>query len=305
MEPRRILLTGASGFVGRHLQPALKAAFPDSELLTPRFDVADADAVSEAIRDVAPDVCVHLAAIAAIPQARREPDLAWKVNLHGSLNIARALIAHAPACLMLYPSSADIYGSSFRSGQRLDETALLAPLNTYAATKAAAEMGLHALEAEGLRLIRVRPFNHTGPGQTADFVVSSFGRQIARIKAGQQEPMLQVGALDTYRDFLDVRDVCAAYVACIVRAETLPRDTVLNIASGQTRRIRDVLDDLIRLSGVTMWVNTDQSRLRPTDIVSACGNADRAHALLGWSPRIPFDQTLADILADWTTRTAA
>lgn len=299
---RRILITGAGGFVGRHLTAALSQAWPGAILLTEPFDVRDGDATIEAVRMAAPDACVHLAAISAIPAAREDPDQAWDVNLRGTLNIARAIMAAAPDCVFLYPSSADTYGASFRAGHALDETAPLAPLNTYGATKAAADLALGALAAEGLRAFRVRPFNHTGPGQTAHFAVPAFARQLALIGAGRQSPVMRVGALDPFRDFLDVRDVCAGYVACLQQADRLPAGVILNLASGVPRRIGDVLASMVRLSGVHASLETDTSRLRPTDIPTATGDAAKARALLGWSPRIEWDTTLADVIADWRQR---
>jgi GDP-4-dehydro-6-deoxy-D-mannose reductase len=241
MTPRRIMLTGASGFVGRHLVPCLREAFPDAELASDAVDVTDAAAVRARVRDVRPDACVHLAAISTLATARHDPDNAWRVNLHGSLALAAAFLAETPECVLLYVSTGEVYGGSFRAGIALDETAAPAPMNTYAATKAAADLSLGAMANDGLRVIRVRPFNHTGPGQSADFAVPAFARQIARIAAGLQPPVMRVGALDPQRDFLDVRDVCAAYVACLRSADGIALGTILNIASGVPRRIGDIL----------------------------------------------------------------
>ena len=250
-----------------------------------------------------PDAVVHLAAVAAPAQARRDPDEAWRVNLGGTLNVARAILEAAPACTLLFASSADAYGASFRDGRALDETAALAPLNTYGATKAAADLALGALAAEaGLRCVRVRPFNHTGPGQSEAFVVPAFARQVARIAAGTQEPVLRVGALDPMRDFLDVRDVCAAYAAVLARRDELAPGTILNVASGQPRRIGDVLQELMAASGVRAEVQADAGRMRPSDIAVAEGDAGLARRLLGWVPRIDWSRTLADVLADWRER---
>jgi len=302
MAPRRILVTGASGFVGRHLQPALRAAFPDAALLTDPFDITDPAAADSAVGAARPDVVVHLAAVAAIPAARLDPGRAWQVNLLGTLNVARAVLARAPRCTLLFASSADIYGASFRAGTPLDEQALLAPLNTYSATKAAADLALGAMATEGLRVLRVRAFNHTGPGQAPEFVVPAFAEQVTRIAAGLQPPVLRVGALDPLRDFLDVRDVCAAYAACLARADALAPGTVLNLASGQPRRVGDVLAALMAAAGVRAEVATDAGRLRPTDIPVAAGDAALARRVLGWVPSIPWEQTIADVLADWKTR---
>ncbi len=302
---RRILVTGAAGFVGRHLSRTLRTAFADAEIVASRFDLADAAAVDAELRAVCPDACVHLAAISAVGAARNDPDAAWRVNLHGTLALAQAILAHAPACVLLFASTADAYGGSFRSGVALDEAAALAPMNLYGATKAAADLALGAMVGDGLRVLRVRPFNHTGPGQSGDFAVPAFARQVARIAAGRQAPVLHVGALDPLRDFLDVRDVCAAYAACLARADDLPPGTILNLASGTPRRIGNVLDDLLALAGVRADVATDQARLRPSEIALAQGDPALAHRLLGWSPQIAWRTTLADVLADWTARVAA
>lgn len=302
MAPRNILLTGAGGFVGRHLVPALRAAFPEARLHTAPFDVTDRTAVESAVRTAQPDACLHLAAIAAIPAARQDPDRAWDVNLRGTLNLARAVLEHAPQCQFLFPASADAYGASFKSGLPLTEEAPLAPLNVYGATKAAASMAVNAMAAEGLRAVSLRPFNHTGPGQTPDFVVPSFARQVARIEAGLQAPVITVGALDSWRDFLDVRDVCAAYVESVRQADRIAPGLVLNVASGVPRRVGDILEQLIRIGGVRAEVETEASRLRPADIPTATGDATRIRALLGWQPQTAWDQTLRDVLDDWRRR---
>jgi GDP-4-dehydro-6-deoxy-D-mannose reductase len=305
MPPRRILLTGASGFVAGHLIPRLREAFPDAELCglgAVAVDVSDPDAVHALVRGVRPDACVHLAAVSTVLGARRDPDHAWRVNLHGSLALAAALLAHAPDCVLLYVSSSEIYGRSFRAGIALDEAAAPAPMNMYAATKAAADLALGAMLGEGLRVIRLRPFNHTGPGQSEEFVVPAFARQVARIAARLQPPVMQVGALDPQRDFLDVRDVCSAYVACLERADRIAPGTIFNIASGVPRRIGDVLHQLLDLAGVSATLETGAALLRPAEIPLAAGNADAARALLGWRAAIPWEQTLREVLQDWTER---
>ena len=298
----RILVTGAAGFVGRHLLPALGAAWPDAEVLTPRFDLRDPAAVDRGVADASPDACVHLAGIAAIFDANSDPERAWATNLGGTLSLARAIRRHAPHCRLVFAGSSDSYGASFRRGIPLDEEAPLAPLNTYAATKAAADVALCAMAAEGLNVVRVRPFNHTGPGQSASFVVPAFARQLARIAAGKQEPILRTGGLEPRRDFLDVRDVCRAYAMCLNRG--VAPGTLLNIGSGASRRVGDVLDDLLRVSGVTAQAESEAARKRPNDIPVAAGNAGRAAEVLGWTPQIPWETTLRDVLADWTDRVA-
>jgi GDP-4-dehydro-6-deoxy-D-mannose reductase len=303
-ELRRILVTGSSGFVGRHLLPLLDASFPGVEIFTSTIDVTNRDVVSQAVRDAQPDACIHLAAISSVLAAQRDPELTWRVNLHGTLNIAQAVLEHAPGCHLLFASSAEIYGGSFREGQPLNESSLLAPLNSYAATKAAADLALGSMASEGLRVVRLRLFNHTGPGQSGAFVVPAFARQIARIEAGHQLPCIHVGALDSRRDFLDVRDVSSAYVACLRVAPELVPGTIVNIASGIPRKIGGILDELMAIAGVHPEIVVDGARLRNSEIISVSGDAARARQLLGWTPKTPWTQTLADVLADWRKLTA-
>ncbi len=305
MSGRRILVSGLGGFAGRHLGPAVSASMPDAVLLPLGCDVTDAPAVDEAVRQARPDLCLHLAAVAAIPVANAEPDRTWSVNLHGTLNLARAVRRHAPTAPFLFASSADAYGASFRSGRALDEDAPLSPMNTYGATKAAADLALAAMAADGLHAIRLRPFNHAGPGQSPDFAIPAFARQIALIRAGRQEPVLRTGNLQPFRDFLDVRDVCRAYALCLAHPDRLPPGTVLNIASGTARRIGDVLDGLLAAAGLSVTVESDPGRARPTDIARAAGDATRLRDTFGWAPEIPWERTLRDVIDDWTTRIAA
>ncbi len=302
--PSRILITGATGFVGRWLLPALQTAYPAAALLTPAFDITDELACDAALEAACPDAIVHLAAIAAPSDARRDPARAWAVNLHGALALARATLRHAPQATFLFAGSADCYGATFRRGTALDEDAPLAPQSAYAATKAAADLALGAMVPDGLRLVRARPFNHTGPGQSDAFVVPAFAHQVARIEAhlaqGLQPPELHVGALDPERDLLDVRDVARAY-ALMLGADLAP-GTVLNLASGQPRRVGDILDALLARAGVLATIRTDQTRLRPGDIPRTAGDATRARTLLGWAPVIPWEHTVADVLDDWRHR---
>ena len=258
--------------------------------------------VATAVEDALPEVCIHLAAVSSVAAAERDADRAWQVNLHGTLHLARSILRHAPECQLLFASSSDAYGGSFRAGTPVTEDTVLAPMNVYGASKAAADLALGSMAMRGLRVVRLRAFNHTGPGQSAQFVVAAFARQIARICAGLQPPLLQVGNLDAWRDFLDVRDVCSGYVACIARRDTLAPGTILNLASEQAHRIGDVLSELQAMAGVEVEVQVDQSRVRESDLRLAGGDATRARQVLGWAPTIPWTTTLRDVLEDWRGR---
>lgn len=297
MAPARILVTGASGFVGRYLCRALTERWPDALIVAGEADVTDAAAVEAMVRAAEPQAVVHLAGIAGVPAARAAPHHAFAVNLGGSLNLARAILAIVPECRMVHAGSAECYGASFRSGLALTETAPLAPLNTYAATKAAADLALGAMAAEsGLRVIRFRPFNHTGPGQSDGFVIAAFAGQIKAIAAGRQPPIIKVGNLDAARDFLDVRDVVRAYTLAIERADQISNDAIFNLASGTPRRIGDILTAMIASSGTPITIETDPARLRPVDIPTAFGNPAAAQHELGWAPTIAFEATMQAML---------
>lgn len=285
----RILVTGAEGFVGGYLLRELAARFPVASVYTERFDVTDAKAVAAAFRAFQPEACVHLAAIASVPEARRDPARTFAVNLGGTLNIARAILDTTSACRLVYVGSSESYGASFRAGVALDETAPLAPLNVYAASKAAADLTLGAMAAEsGLRVVRFRPFNHTGRGQSEAFVIPAFAAQIARIEAGAQEPVIRVGNVEPERDFLHVADVVRAYALALEKFDELPNGAVFNLASGQPQRIGDILEKMIARASVPIRVEVDPARLRPVEIMRAVGDATRAREVLGWAAGANF-----------------
>lgn len=304
-KPKRILVTGGSGFVGGHLCRMLQDRFVNARISAPHVDIRDAAAVDHLVHERQPDVCIHLAAVSTIRAARDDEANAWRTNLCGTLSLARAIMHHARDCTLLFASSADAYGGSFRQPQPLTEDSALAPLNVYGATKAAADLALGAMAEQGLRVVRARAFNHTGPGQQTGLVVPAFARHIARIAAGLQPPVMTVGNLDARRDFLDVRDVCAGYIACIDHRDALLPGTVLNLASGLPRRIGDILHDLLSMAGVQAEIQVDPSLLRANDIPIAHGDATRARTIIGWQPATPWPETLRVTLDDWRNRVRA
>lgn len=308
----RILITGASGFVGSALLHVLEHrscevfAFGHGEGQRNVIDLLDRDAVDTAVREVQPTSIIHLAAVAAPSDARNAPRHAWNVNFTGTMNLAESVMRHAPKARFVYIGSSEAYGASFASvAGPLTEAAPLQPMTVYGATKAAADLMIGQMSYNGLRAIRFRPFNHTGPGQSGAYVVSDFARQVAEILRGKGEPVIYVGNLEAKRDFLDVRDVVRAYViAAIGDSETGP-DCVYNIASGHARRIRDILDALIAQSGIGIEVRADPERLRPNEIPLASGDASKARERLNWTPLVPFEQTIADVLEYWRRQCGA
>ena len=297
----KVLITGAGGFVGGHLTAALRTSHPGWVLDAPGgsagVDVTDPQAVEHWIRSARPDIVVHLAAVAAVTASVKDPRLAWRVNLDGVLNVVLAMQQHAPDAHLLFVSSAEVYGQSLETGLPVDESALLQPVNPYAASKAAADILVRQAAAGGLSATIARPFNHTGAGQSDAFAAPNFAAQIARIEAGLQAPVIEVGSLDDERDFLDVADVVSAYRLLLERRAESQARGVFNVASGVPVRIGDLLDRLLSHAKVHIEVRIDPERLRPTPIPRVVGDASRLRAL-GWDPVRSLDDTLATVLHD-------
>lgn len=305
----RILVTGASGFVGRHLAAHLKSLGANViawGVSTPPVDIRDERAVQSAMARDRPDAIVHLAAIALSAAARRDPREAWTVNVMGTSHLAQATLTHAPQARFVYVGSSECYGTSFNAtGAPVAEHAALAPITTYGATKAAADLMIGQMARDGLRSVRLRPFNHSGPDQSDAYVVSDFARQIAAIEAQGNSGVIQVGNLDARRDMLDVRDVITAYARAASSERPIAPGTPINISTGRAVAIRDILDGLIALSSADIRVEVDASRVRPNEILCASGDLACARALLDWQPDIPLATTLIDVLNGWRAKLAA
>jgi GDP-4-dehydro-6-deoxy-D-mannose reductase len=316
MHQHRILITGAGGFVGTWLMRLLRdyAKTTPIDLVTAgrsddsdySLDVVDRLDTYRIIREVQPTAVVHLAAIAAPMEARRDPSTAWNINFQGTINMASSVLSAAPHCKFVYASSSEVYGVTFEEngGRPVDERSLLQPKNVYGAAKAAADIAVGQMFYDGLRSIRFRPFNHTGPGQADSFVVSAFAKQVAKIIDGRAKPFIDVGNLDAFRDFLDVRDVVRAYAIAALGDNPAAEGKVFNLASGRAVQIRTILDILIRLSDRDINVVVDPDRIRPSEVPVALGDATAAKQAFDWSPVIDIETTIATVLNDWRTRIA-
>lgn len=315
----RFFVTGIGGFAGGHLATLLlsqghrvsglvrdeeSAAFARAILArhAPAAsaedvilgDVCDATDLQSALARQQPDVICHLAAQSSVSASEGDAAHSFAVNTVGTLQVLSAARTLAHPCRVLLVSSGECYGRAAEAGPASEDTPLR-PLSVYAASKAAAEILFHqAVDAYGVDAICIRAFNHTGPGQTSRFVCSDFARQIVAVERGEQSA-LRVGNLDAVRDFLDVRDVVAAYAVLCQRGET---GRVYNVCSGVGRKIADVLADLCALSPRRPTVEPDPLRMRPADVPSLVGDNTRVRAL-GWQPSIAWTQTLADLLAAW------
>ncbi|MDZ7627845.1 MAG: GDP-mannose 4,6-dehydratase [Parvularculaceae bacterium] len=307
--PRRILVTGAAGFVGGYAIAALKNAYPDATIIQggvggegrsdfETFNIADIDQTRAAIERIKPDGVLHLAAIADPAKARLDARATWDVNFSGVMNVVEAAMAQNPNTIFVFAGSSESYGAAFRDcNGPISEEAALKPLNIYGATKAAADIYLGQLASAGSRIIRFRPFNHTGAGQSPVFVAPAFAWQIAEIEAGRQPPTIKVGNLDVERDLLDVRDVARAYALAFAYAPGEGDPSVFNLAVGAPLRIGALLDKLRSMSDRTIAVEVDPQKLRSNEIASISGDARRAEKYLGWRAEIPIEATLANVLS--------
>ncbi len=270
-------------------------------------DLRDPAATRAVIEAVAPDIVFHLAGQTFVPAAWDDPWGTFETNVRGQLNllaaVARCQAARGRAIRVLAVSTNEVYGAVPPERLPIDETLALAPTNPYATSKAAQDLLAGQLAgAWELELVRVRPFNHSGPGQDPRFVLPAFARQVAEIEAGLRPPTLRVGSLDGERDFSDVRDIVRGYR---LAAEHGRSGEVYNLGSGQPRPIRAVVDTLLALAGVAIEVVTDPARMRPSEVPRTACDAAKARRELGWEPTIPFEQTVADVLGEWRARVGA
>lgn len=288
----RVLVTGASGFVGARLRPALEAA--GHTVLAPELDVADGPALAAAVARLRPEAAVHLAALSHVPDAEARPEAAYRVNFLGARNLLEAVRTGAPAARVLLVGSGAAYGAAPAGGASFTEESPLRPGDAYGRTKAAADLLGAVYARRGLDVLRVRPFNHTGAGRPETFVESSFARQIAEIEAGARPPHLEVGNLDAVRDFLPVEDVVSAYLRLL---EPAVPARAYNVASGRGTTIRELLDLLLTRSSVRPEIRVDPSRWRPAD--ASVGSAARLARATGWAPRVPLGDALGALLESW------
>lgn len=305
-----ILLTGGTGFVGRELVGRLRLRFPDAAIVVAApapvdglaadfvaFDLLDPDSIRNVVAAVRPSVLVHLAGLTHVQEAQNSGEIVWRANALGAVHLAEAVLAHAPDCRLLFVSSGEVYGVSGNDIPQLAEDAPLGPANAYAVTKCAAELTFQEAALRGLRVVRARPFNHTGPTQEPRFVVPRIVAQVAKIAKGEQDPILRLGALDRSRDFLHVHDVCDAYCAMIDTFDDLGAASVFNIASGQARTIQSIVADIVELAGIECEVVSEPSALRPYDVQRLCGDAGKLRKTLGWAPKIAWRELLQEMLA--------
>jgi GDP-4-dehydro-6-deoxy-D-mannose reductase len=297
----RLLVTGHSGFVGQHVLALAKAAgLWDVQIPVREYDLLDPLALGVVVEAARPDAVLHLAGLTFVPDAVRDPEKALQVNTIGTLRLLQALKQGGFNGPMVYVSSGDVYGLITADALPVTELAPACPRNPYAVSKVAAELLCRQWAiTEGWPICVARPFNHIGAGQGSQFVVAKVAGQIARIKAGLAEARLVLGDIDATRDFLDVRDVVAAYFALLARGAA---GEIYNICSGRERSVRELVTRMLALAGVEAELATDSALLRPSEQRRVMGANNKLVQATGWLPQFDIDQTLLSVLTDWEER---
>lgn len=308
----RVLVTGATGFVGGHLVQALadhgshqlhglsraEGLTSTTAAVTHIGDLLDVDQVSSLMSKVRPEWVFHLAGYAHGGRSFREPDAAWDGNLLATRRLYDAIQRAGISPRILFVSTGLVYGDPRSADDHCDEDSPLAPTSPYAASKAAADLlSFQVTRDPGLHVIRVRPFNHIGPGQSPEYAVANFARQLAEIKRGERSPVIETGDLSSSRDFTDVRDMVQAYIKLMEKGEV---GEAYNAAIGQTVRIQDVLDLLIRLSGLDVEVRQKIDPARRADVRVTRADPSKLQRATAWEPKFSLEQSLIDVLGSWS-----
>jgi GDP-4-dehydro-6-deoxy-D-mannose reductase len=310
----RVFITGATGFVGGHLIHALEeegppefevygTAYPDTPPPSRHglfsLDLRSKNDVIKLLGEVRPNWVFHLAAVSNVRSSWQMRSETIETNVLGTHNLLEAVKQAAPTARVLFVSSSDVYGFGASPTEALNEEAPFQIASPYAFSKAAGEMlcGFYG-RIENIEIVVARPFPHTGPGQSEDFVCSDWARQVALIEKGSRAPILKVGNLDVLRDFSDVRDVVRAYMLLLRKGR---RGEVYNICSGRAIALREILDFFIREASknIQISVEVEAAKLRKADMPFQSGSHEKISEETGWLPGIPIDQTLRDLLVYW------
>jgi len=312
---KKALITGITGFAGSHLAELLlkkkikvygtcrwRSRTENIDHLNGKINLIEADlldlkSLQKAMMDVRPDYVFHLAAQSFVPASWTSPGATMEINAVGSVNLFEAIRSAKIDPLIQIACSSEEYGLVLPNEVPIKETNPLRPLSPYAVTKITLDyLGYQYHQSYGLKIVRTRGFNHTGPRRGKPFVCSAFASQVAEIEKGKKKPVLMVGNLKAIRDFTDVRDMVRGYWLAVNKGKL---GEVYNICSGKGVKIQDVLDKLLKMSKVKITVKQDPARMRPSDVPILLGSYDKFKRRTGWKPKIEFDQTLKDILDYW------
>lgn len=316
----RVLITGVTGFAGSHLADYLLENQPDVEVWgiyrwrsrrenlesvwdrvrMLECDLRDYTSVHLALQQARPDAIFHLAAQSFVPSSWKAPNDTLVTNVTGQTNLFEAVRFLELDPVIQIACSSEEYGLVHPDEVPIKEDNPLRPLSPYAVSKVAQDMMAYQyFQSYGLKTVRTRGFNHTGPRRGDVFVTSNFAKQIASIELGLQEPVIKVGNLEAVRDFTDVRDMVRAYWLAVTKAKP---GEVYNLATGVGITIQELLDRLLALSTAKVKVEQDPERMRPSDVVRLIGDSSKFRRDTGWEPQVPFEKTLRDTLQYWRDR---
>lgn len=316
----RVLITGITGFAGSHLADYILSEYKDIEVygfirwrsrrdnidhILDKINLYEADlkdivSLKKALSQIKPDRIFHLAAQSFVPTSWKCPAETFSINAIGEINLFEAVLSLGLNPRIQIAGSSEEYGLVSPNEVPMKEDNILRPLSPYAVSKVAQDLlAYQYFKSYGLDTVRTRGFNHTGPRRGDVFICSNFAKQIAMIEKKKQEPVIYVGNLDAKRDFTDVRDIVRAYWLSLEKGK---KGDVYNIGTGKAYRIKEILDKLLSLSGDKIEIKIDPDRLRPSDVPVLLSDSTKFRKITGWEPRIPFNQSLQDLLNFWRER---
>ncbi len=314
-QTKKALITGITGFAGSHLAELLLSEGVEvygiqrwrskadnishikDKIKFEEADLLDAHSLYTVVDKIKPDYIFHLAAQSFVQSSWASPTQTLEVNIIGSAHLFEAVRKTGLPIPIQIACSSEEYGKVLPDEVPIKETNPLRPLSPYAVSKLAMDyLGYQYVESYGMKIIRTRGFNHTGPRRGEVFAESSFAKQIAEIEKGKHEPVIRVGALDSIRDYTDVRDMVRAYYLAVQKCDP---GVEYNICTGTGQKIEDVLNMLISFSTVKVKIEQDPTRMRPSDVKVLIGDNSKFVTKTGWKPTIPFEQTMKDLLEYW------
>ncbi len=264
------------------------------------LDIRSEKEVFSGVKRAQPDWVVHLAAISNVGHSWERRRETLETNLLGTSNLFEAVRRFAPRARVLFISSSDVYGAERSSDMPLDENADVHVMNPYAYSKLSGELlGEFYIRVEDLDVVIARPFPHTGPRQSADFVCSDWARQIAQIEKGQGNSKIRVGDISVQRDYTDVRDVAKAYVLLLEKGK---KGEMYNICSGKSYSLESILHMLLSFSSQHIEIQVDSRKLRKTECPVLVGDNRKIRNELSWKPVVPLEQSLKELLDYWRSR---
>ena len=316
----RVLITGITGFAGSHLADYILENHPEVKLYglirwrSPmenilhiqdkielhQGDLKDIVSLKKCLAEIKPDQIFHLAAQSFVPFSWKSPSETFSINAIGQINLFEAVLSLNLSPRIQVAGTSEEYGLVNADEIPMKETNPLRPLSPYAVSKVAQDLlAWQYYKSYGLKTVRTRGFNHTGPRRGEVFICSNFAKQIVEIEKGKKEPVIYVGDLEAKRDFTDVRDTVRGYWVCLEKGK---EGDVYNVGSGKTYSMKEVLDLLLSLSKVDVKIEVDPERLRPSDVPILLSDCTKIKELTGWEPKIPFRQSLRDLLEYWRKR---